>query len=162
MSSRFHLVSLLLSCLFLCPLARAQQPAPTHDSGMTGLWLTEDKEGVVKIYQCGKALCGMLYWLKPSTTADAAIDDKNPDPKLRTRPLCGMEFMGGFAEQPDGSYSNGWIYSPRHGATFGAAISNGEDDTLDVRGYFVLPLLGETQTWTRAHTIQPCVSLPEK
>ncbi len=144
---------------YAAPIVAAAADAPMKSSvadAVLGDWLTEDKDGIVRLYRCGEAVCGKLFWIKPSDKPGAALDDKNPDPKLRNRPLCGMEFMGGFAPQSDGSYSSGWIYSPRHGANFNATIAAGEDDTLDLRGYFLVPLLGETQTWTRVKDAQPC------
>lgn len=166
MSLRF-LTALTLAWLAGATAAYAETTSQTASrqtvaDAVLGDWLTEDKDGVVRLYRCGTAVCGKLYWIKPSEKPDAALDDKNPDPKLRDRPLCGMEFMGGFTPQTDGSYSNGWIYSPRHGATFGATIAAGEDDTLDLRGYFLVPLLGETQTWTRVKDTQPCAPVATK
>lgn len=159
MSPRF-LSPLLLSLGLGFGLSLSGNSAATPPSAVApflGTWFTEDKEGAVVIYRCGKALCGKLHWLKPSDEPDAAFDDKNPDPKLRGRPLCGMEFMGGFTPQSDGNLSSGWIYSPRHGTTFSAALAQGhEPDTIELRGYFILPLLGESQTWTKAASVEGC------
>lgn len=149
--------TLLCFLTLLLPSVAAAQKAAGSVERFVGIWLTEDKEGAVAIYRCGKALCGKLYWLKPSDAPDAALDDKNPDPALRGRPLCGMEFMGGFTPQSDGSLSSGWIYSPRHGATFSAALKPGDDaDTIELRGYFIVPMLGESQVWQRTTNLQPC------
>lgn len=159
MSPRFLLPALLgLGLSVGLTLSSASSAsAPSGVERFLGVWLTEDKDGAVAIYRCGKALCGKLHWIKPSDEPDAAIDDKNPDPKLRGRPLCGMEFMGGFTPQKDGSISSGWIYSPRHGSTFSAALAPGQaPDTIELRGYFILPLLGESQTWTKAASVEAC------
>ncbi len=159
MSPRF-LLPPLLGLWFSVALTlsvNSQASPPSAVERVLGIWLTEDKEGAVAIYRCGKALCGKLHWFQPDDAPDAALDDKNPDPKLRGRPLCGMEFMGGFTPQSDGSLSSGWIYSPRHGSTFSAALAPGADaDTIELRGYFILPLLGESQTWTRAEAVEAC------
>lgn len=156
MSPRLPTALLCFLTLLLPSVAVAQKAADGVERYM-GIWLTEDKEGAVAIYRCGKALCGKLHWIKPSDAPDAALDDKNPDPALRGRPLCGMEFMGGFTPQSDGNLSSGWIYSPRHGATFSAALKAGDEaDTIELRGYFVLPMLGESQVWTKAAGLQAC------
>lgn len=140
----------------------AQAAAPAHDARLVGTWFTEDQEGAVEIYPCDAALCGKLVWFKPSTAAKAAQDERNPKPEQRGRSLCGLQFMGGFTRQPEGGYSSGWIYSPRHGATFSASLSPGATrDELVVRGYVVLALFGQSQTWRRAGAITPCQSVAQ-
>ena len=159
-------VGLLLLAAGLSCVPWATVAAETHGEAgrkLIGIWLTEDKEGAVQIYPCGTALCGRLYWIKPSDEENAAFDDKNSDPALRSRPLCGLEFMGGFIPQADGSYGSGWIYSPRHGTRFNARVSPGpREGTIELRGYFLVPLLGESQIWTRAEKQEPCVPPEER
>lgn len=158
MSLARYFFILTAAMLFMAVPSHAAMPG----KDLSGLWYTEDQEGVVELYSCGKAVCGRLYWMKPSPESQADRDDKNPDPQLRSRPLCGLEFMGGFIPVADGTYESGWIYSPRHGAMFSASIAAGADDTLELRGYLLLPLLGQTQRWTRATNIQPCAGLPPR
>ncbi len=160
MSPFFNVLTIL--GLLCSQMAMAQNTAPA--TPLLGVWFTEGKEGAVEIYTCGSSeLCGRFYWLKPHDAVDAAFDNKNPDPKLRHRPLCGLQFMGGFTPDEDGNFSNGWIYSPRHGAKFSASLHMGEQpDTLELHGYFLVPLLGESQQWTRAVNLRPCQGYPAK
>ncbi len=127
-------------------------------ASVKGVWLTPEKDGAVELYACGGELCGKFYWLKPDPENATAVDldDRNPDPHLRNRPLCGMQFLGGFTPQHDGKFTGGWIYSPRHGAKFSSAIRPKSHDAIELRGYVLLPFLGESQTWTRAQNIAPC------
>lgn len=156
MKLSFATSSLALWQLLLLPFA-AGATAPAHDQRLTGIWYTEDQEGAVEIYPCDTALCGKLVWFKPSAAPKAALDERNPNPELQGQSLCGLQFMGGFTRQPDGSYSSGWIYSPRHGATFSASLKPGATrDELTVRGYVVFSLFGESQTWRRAGALTPC------
>lgn len=152
---KLHLILCLLAC-FQVSSAVAVEADPF--AVVKGVWLTEDKEGAVELYTCGDELCGKFYWLKSEAGATSAEDrdDNNPDPKLRGRPLCGMQFMGGFKPEDDGAFTGGWIYSPRHGAKFSSEIRTSSKDALELRGYLLLPLLGESQTWTKADKIAPC------
>lgn len=150
-------------CLTVCLLALMTPPAYAGEAAdpfatVKGVWLTEEKDGAVELYNCGDELCGKFYWLKaePGVAATADVDDKNPDPKLRNRPLCGMQFMGGFKPDDDGEFTGGWIYSPRHGTKFSSEIHPHSKDELELRGYMVLPILGASQTWTKAENIHPC------
>jgi len=126
---------------------------------ISGFWYTEDRDGGVELYSCGTEVCGRFYWLKENGPADnVSLDSRNPDPDKRSQPLCREQFMGGFAPDGDGHYINGWIYSPRHGATFQAEMTLIDHDTLDLHGYVLMPALGESQVWKRADKLPSCVS----
>ena len=127
---------------------------------ITGLWMTEEKDGVVEIYSCDNhTFCGRFYWLKDDSAESPSRDDRNPDPDKKMLPLCGMTFMGGFASNGEGLYEGGWIYSIRHGATFSAQMALIDNETLRLRGYMFLPFLGGGQNWKRVETASPCYLL---
>ncbi len=146
------LVSFAVVFMSGLPVLADQSP----DGSATGFWLTQDKDGVVEIYPCEGYLCGRFHWLKEDSLQNPSLDDKNPNPALRTRPLCGMQFLGGFEPQSQGSYTGGWIYSPRHGSKFSARISLKNPDLLELHGYMFIPFLGDSQLWTRAGTHPRC------
>lgn len=158
--NRLFLAPLLLCMVTLSLLVGgitfAYAKNPAHP--LVGIWFTEDRDGAIEIYPCGEEFCGRIYWLKEETPGKKLIDDKNPDPQKRGRPLCRMEFMGGFHLDEEGHYTDGWIYSPVHGAVFDAEITVVDRDTLDLRGFVVSPLLGESQVWKRAPKMPSCIS----
>lgn len=125
--------------------------APAVAAGVEGRWLTQKQDGIVEIYRCGAGtLCGRLVWLRlrPADNNPQAVDNRNPNPQLRDRPLCGLTILSGFRPND----SNGWsgsIYDPASGNTYQATISQGAGDTLDVRGYVLISLFGRSETWTR-------------
>jgi len=133
---------------------RAQNPL----KAVSGFWYTEGHEGIVELYPCGDEICGRLHWIQDDGTEPVSRDMRNPDPDLRARPLCHLKFMGGFTPDGQGRYSDGWIYSPRHGATFNAEMKLIDHNTLDLRGYIFFPFLGESQTWKRAKKMPACAS----
>lgn len=156
---RLLFVSLFLLALTLAPEMAAAKIIHVTPTKVTtkqkrdpilGLWYTADRDGVVELYPCDGKICGRFHWLKENTKQDPSLDNKNPDEEKRSRPLCGMQFMGGFTPKGDKSYEDGWIYSPRHGAMFSASMKLVEKDRLDLHGYMFLPLLGESQVWERA------------
>jgi len=129
---------------------------------LLGLWMTEDKDGVVQFYPCEDRYCGRFYWLKVDSAANPSLDFRNSDDSLKKRPLCGMTFLGGFKDQGNGEYEEGWIYSPRHGSMFSSNLRLTDKDHLALRGYVFLPFLGGTQIWTRVEQAQACDLLVKK
>jgi uncharacterized protein (DUF2147 family) len=138
-------IALIASGLWLGPAAMAEVPQ------ITGRWLVEKKDGIIEIYQCGDRLCGKLVWMKdPNRDGAPSVDRNNPDPALRQRPLCGMELLGSFRQVEPQRWEDGRIYDPESGKTYHATMFLESATVLQLRGYVGIPLLGETQTWTRA------------
>lgn len=143
---RFGTIVILL-LLGVALRAEAQAPQPQQ---LLGRWLSETKRGVIDIYPCGEEICGKLVWMiEPIRHGAPAIDDKNPDPKLQQRPLCGLTMLGGFRNTEPQRWTGGWIYDPDSGKTYHATMFLESAGVLKLRGYVGIPLFGETQTWTR-------------
>lgn len=122
----------------------------------TGFWLTQDHDGIIELYSCDNHLCGRIHWIKEDGPDAFAHDTHNPDPDRRNLPLCGLQLLGNFKPAGNGSFESGWIYSPHHGNTFNGSIQLIDERTLSLHGYFLLPWMGKSQTWTRVHNAQRC------
>jgi len=147
----------LLSLFFLVLGFLYAAPTKAQENALLGLWMTEDKTGIVEFYQCeGSQYCGRFYWLEKDSADKPSLDFRNADPKLKQRPLCGMTFLGGFTDAGQHHYEDGWIYSPRHGSMFSAQIDLKDHDTLQLRGFVFMPLLGGTQEWKRVDHARKC------
>ena len=119
---------------------------------IAGRWLTEKKDGVVEIFRCGAdTMCGRLLWLRipPDANDKAALDIRNPAPELRGRSLCGLVMMGGLKPAGKNEWRGGWLYDPASGRTYSGNAKLRPDGTLQLRGFVLLPLFGESQLWTR-------------
>jgi uncharacterized protein (DUF2147 family) len=122
-------VSLLIAVLALAPAARA--------GGVVGDWLSRDGDAVVRIAPCGDTLCGTFVWLKDSVDAATGrpeVDEHNPNPALRGRPLVGMRFLGGFKPTGEGRWTDGRIYDPESGRTYHAKLSPAPNGRLKLEG----------------------------
>lgn len=132
----------------LVPHAKAEPPQPQQ---LLGRWRTESGRGVIEIYPCADKVCGKLVWLiEPIRRGAPAVDDENPKPELRNRPLCGLTMLGDFRQIEPQRWADGWIYDPDSGKTYRATMFLESAGVLKLRGYIGIPLFGETQTWTRA------------
>ncbi len=132
--------------------------ADTSD-GVIGRWLTANGKGVIAIAPCGDSICGKIDWLKPPANAkpnDVPLDKHNHDPALRKHPICGLQIIYGFRRDGDQRHwVEGSIYDPESGDTYHAKITLQDPNHLRLRGYILIPLLGESQIWTRAPLTSP-------
>ena len=74
---------------------------------------------------------------------------KNPDPKLRSRPIVGLQFMNNFVYAGRNVWDGGKIYDPESGKTYKCKMTLQSTNRLEVHGYVGVSLLGRTVVWTR-------------
>ncbi|PZP50109.1 MAG: DUF2147 domain-containing protein [Pseudopedobacter saltans] len=115
-----------------------------------GDWLNEEKEGKIEIYKHSDGkYYGKLVWLKdPNRDGKPKTDVNNKDAKLKNQPLIGLNILKGFSKDGD-IYSGGTIYDPKNGKTYSCKITAKDKNTLSIRGYIGVSLLGRTTVWTR-------------
>jgi uncharacterized protein (DUF2147 family) len=110
---------------------------------IAGTWFTEDSSSKVTITQSGNAYSGKVTWVK----TDGAVDAKNSDPSLRTRPIMGIDILTGCTG--DATSAKGCrIYAPKRGNSYDAELNLDKAGTLKVK--VKAGIGGKTQTWTRA------------
>jgi len=128
----------------------------THGKGVanediTGVWLVEDEDAAVSIEPCGDSRCGRIIWIKDPLDASGSPvkDEKNPNPSLRNRKVCGLQILSGVKRQTDGSWDGGRIYDPEEGKSYTAAIKR-EGSALTVTGYVSARMFGQSVKWRSA------------
>lgn len=114
---------------------------------IAGRWITEDRDAVVEIKQCGNVTCGRIarFLITPPDGADQR-DINNPDANLRKRKLLGLPILTQFRE--DGSKWRGRIYDPNNGKSYRSVIERKGANTIEVSG--CIGPFCQTQTWRRA------------
>jgi uncharacterized protein (DUF2147 family) len=137
-----------IAILALATMWNVDARAAASDAGVTGIWMTDDGDGAVEIRACGKDLCGYIYSiLRLPDPSRPALDDRNANAELRSRPLCGMQVIGGVHAASPGQWSGGWIYDPKVGKTYGLDLTL-QGRELSVHGYLQGLFLGRTVMWT--------------
>jgi len=143
--------------------AFASTAAAQNGADVYGKWQTESTNAHVELYRCADpgrgVVCGKVVWLRNATNPDgspaASVEDvrdvKNPEESLRSRKILGLEFLYGFkaADGEAGTYDSGKIYNAEDGDTYSARIRLENPDTLVLRGFVLMPMLGKSQTWAR-------------
>lgn len=141
-------ITLVALAIILNPLAMKAQ----ESDAVLGIWLTQDKDSKVEIYKKNNKYHGKIVWLKePNKNGKPKVDDKNPDPKKQDRAIMGLVIMTNFVYDEDFVWEDGEIYDPKNGKTYSCKMTLSKDkNTLDVRGFIGISLIGRTAVWTRS------------
>jgi uncharacterized protein (DUF2147 family) len=103
-------------------------PAPAAANSPLGLWLTEEKEGRVRIEQCGNNLCGYSVDAKSNQNGEQVLINMKPG--------------------RDSKWS-GRILDPNSGSTYDSTIALKGSDSLRVQGCAFGGMFCGGQTWSR-------------
>jgi uncharacterized protein (DUF2147 family) len=109
-----------------------QPPAPPVQAANSplGVWLTEEKEGKVRIEQCGANLCGY------------SVDSKSNQ--------NGEQVLINMKAGKDSKWS-GRIFDPKSGSTYESTIALRNSDSLRVQGCAFGGMFCGGQTWSRVN-----------
>ncbi|MGH6712144.1 MAG: DUF2147 domain-containing protein [Bradyrhizobium sp.] len=107
-------------------------PAPAAQAANSplGVWLTEEKEGKVRIEQCGSNLCGYSVDKKSNRNGEQVLISMKPG--------------------KDNKWS-GRIFDPNSGSTYDSTIALKGSDSLRVQGCAFGGMFCGGQTWTRVN-----------
>lgn len=142
------LIFALTLLALLLPLALA---AKVHQ--IEGLWYDQDKAAKIQIYKTAAGTYdGKIVWQKePNEDGKPKLDKKNPDKSLRSRPLMNLVIVKHLKSKGDNKYEGGTIYNPMSGNTYSFKAELTGPNTMKLRGFIGVSLIGRTQTWTRAN-----------
>jgi hypothetical protein len=113
------------------PPPAAPKPAPGQVANSPlGIWLTEEKEGKVRIEQCGGNLCGYAVDKKSNQNGEQVLINMKPG--------------------KDSKWS-GRILDPNSGSSYDSTIALKGSDTLRVQGCAFGGMFCGGQTWTRVN-----------
>jgi uncharacterized protein (DUF2147 family) len=110
------------------PASNPANPAIQSANSPLGLWLTEEKEGKVRIEQCGANLCGYSVDAKSNQNGEQVLINMKPG--------------------KDSKWS-GRILDPNTGSTYDSTIALKGSDTLRVQGCAFGGMFCGGQTWSR-------------
>ena len=134
----------------LCAIALNSGASAQSGGDPTGIWLTQAGDARVKVSKCGGGLCGVIVSIRDKidpATGKPAVDDKNPNPALKNRPMVGLPLFSNM--QPAGPNKwSGRIYNADDGSTYASNVSVAGPDSLRVEGCVGAFCGGET--WTRS------------
>ncbi|MES2140576.1 MAG: DUF2147 domain-containing protein [Bacteroidota bacterium] len=144
-----------IACLFLfislLGLNKTYGQNVTDNDQIIGVWEVGNGRARIKISRYGDKYSGKMVWLKEPlyTNGVTKRDTKNPIESKRTSPLIGSTNLLGFEYKGNSTWGNGTIYDPQNGSTYNCVIKLIDENTLDVRGFIGIQLIGRTDTWKR-------------
>jgi uncharacterized protein (DUF2147 family) len=115
----------------------------------SGTWQTQAGDAKVRISKCGEGICGVVVALRqPINPATGApfVDDKNPNPALRRRPIVGLPLFSNMRSTGPSRWA-GHIYNADDGGTYESNINMTGPNSLQVNGCVGALCGGEN--WTR-------------
>lgn len=118
-----------------------------------GLWFNAEKDAKIEIFKAtdGK-FYGKIVWLKePTINGKPKLDIKNPKENMRTTPILGLMILKSFKKDSEKAYESGTIYDPKSGKTYSCNIEVKDANTLSIRGYVGISLIGRTTIFTRTN-----------
>ena len=144
---------LIVAC-FIVFLANSALTASIADNpdAVVGVWKTGDGNAIVRIYKNADKYQGKIVWLKEPNdpeTGKPKLDKNNSTETLQNRPLIGLLNIYGFKFIEKNLWDEGNIYDPKSGNTYSCTIKMLNANTLEVRGYIGVSLIGRTDVWTK-------------
>ncbi|WP_066650005.1 MULTISPECIES: DUF2147 domain-containing protein [Sphingomonas] len=131
----------------IAALALLTLPAAAHAAEpITGQWLTKEGKAIVAIAPCGKGVCGHIAKVLKPNPGGRGVDERNPNPALRNRPIVGLPILTNFTDA--GRDWRGRIYDPEGGKEYRSILKRLPDGSLQVQG--CIAFFCQTQTWKPA------------
>jgi uncharacterized protein (DUF2147 family) len=153
----------------LVPLFAPGHALAADPSSPAGLWQAIDDDtkqptGWFLISEHDGIYTGIIakMFLKPGESPNAVCDQCKDD--RHNHPWLGLEFIRGMRQEEEDKYGGGTILDPRDGKIYKATMKVTPDgQTLVVRGYIGIEMLGQNQYWTRLpdsaySTLDPAVN----
>ncbi len=120
---------------------------------ITGIWWNEEKTTKIEVKKVDGKYIGTIVFMIPEKyeNGQPPKDDNNPDPKLQTRSLIGLQILDGFVyDSKKKEWKDGTIYDPKSGNTYDCYGWFENDELLKLKGFVAgIRLLGRSSEWYR-------------
>jgi uncharacterized protein (DUF2147 family) len=152
LSINFRAMMFGLFSLILLTTTSSFITLPDNPDAIVGVWKTGEGTAMVRIYKNGDKYQGKVVWLKEPIdpeTGKPKLDKNQTDEAAKKRPVLGLINIWGFVPKENKVWDEGNIYDPKNGNTYSCTIKLINPNSLEVRGYIGVSLIGRTDTWTR-------------
>jgi uncharacterized protein (DUF2147 family) len=124
------------------------QAQTTNANDIVGKWMNNRNDEIIEITHSNDKYIGKVIWLKEPNDKYGIPkkDTNNPDEKLRSRQLLGLQVISGL-EFINGKWQKGAIYSPERGGSINCELALKSINEISIKvskGFF-----SSTKKWTR-------------
>lgn len=109
-----------------------------------GTWRHPENGSHIKMYMCGANLCAKIVKI----TDGQKVDDKNPNPARRNRPIIGLHIM--TAKKTGANTWAGSLYKRDNGQTYSGTVTVTSKNALSLQGC-AGGILCQSVTWSRVN-----------
>lgn len=141
-----------LTFLIILFLSVSISKAQNNPDAILGKWMIDKGNCLVEVYKVKNEYRAKILWfdVKNKKPIDQWTDDKNPEPKLRSRKLLGMEVVNKLHFDPaTGEWIDGVIYDATSGKKWDSIVWLTKLNQLKVKGYWVFKFLSQTKTFNK-------------
>lgn len=135
----------------IAALNLSMTPAGSQSTNISGYWLTDTGDFIVRIYQKEDAtLAGDIVWVQDSLDnyGEPLRDVMNDEPQERSRLINGLTILYDFKWSSD-AWRYGTYYNYKTGNDYGIKMTLDDEGNLRLTGYYgILFFLGKTRVWT--------------
>jgi uncharacterized protein (DUF2147 family) len=120
---------------------------------IVGIWWNDEKTTKIKVEKVNGKYIGTIVYMVPEKYVNGKppVDDKNPDAKLQSRSLIGLQILNGFAfDASEKEWKDGRIYDPKSGKTYDCYAWLEGNDLLKLKGFVMgMRWMGKSSEWYR-------------
>lgn len=117
---------------------------------IVGVWKSSTKDLMIKIDKVGSHFQGRIVWLDLSKGSNLALDENNPEERLRRMPLKGNKVIQEISfNSSESVWEGGTFYNHKEGKTYNCQIKLQAVDQIKINKYIQNHQDGIVETWIR-------------
>lgn len=118
---------------------------------IVGVWWNEGKTSKIKVEKKDGKYIGTVVYMIPEKyeNGQPPKDEENPEEKLRTRSIVGLQILEGFVfDAKEKEWKDGKIYDPNSGKTYDCYGWLEGDKLLKLKGFVLgMRFIGKSSEW---------------
>ena len=139
---------IFLFSIFFSGLSFATQAGNADQ--IVGVWESPSGELMIKIDKVGNHFQGRIVWLETSGENQLALDEYNPEERLRKMPLKGNKIIQELSfNSSESLWDGGTFYNHKEGKLYNCKIILQSSDQIKITKYTQNNKTGIIETWTR-------------
>lgn len=147
-------IQLIVLMFFLPHLNLVNIETREPENLIVGKWMSTAKNLIVLVYKHNNEFKAKVVWFHDQDVLarpiNARTDHRNPDERLRSRKLLGMDILHNLQYNAvSNRWEDGLIYDPLSGREWSSVVYLDDNGRLNVKGYWHFEFISKTLTFNR-------------